>query len=68
MPNLITYSPFFLSISLLIFLGGGFYEKRTIAADEGAFNYFQVLYDKNNVRLPSFPLILPFSLLINHHV
>ncbi|KAF9292675.1 hypothetical protein BGZ88_006273 [Linnemannia elongata] len=30
------------------FACGGFYEKRTIAADEGAFNYFQVLYDKNN--------------------
>ncbi|KAG9061818.1 hypothetical protein KI688_006969 [Linnemannia hyalina] len=30
------------------FACGGFYEKRTIAADQSAFNYFQILYDKNN--------------------
>ncbi|KAF9128660.1 hypothetical protein BG015_004308, partial [Linnemannia schmuckeri] len=30
------------------FTCGGFYEKRTIAEDQSAFNYFQVLHDKNN--------------------
>ncbi|KAG0364240.1 hypothetical protein BGX24_004721 [Mortierella sp. AD032] len=30
-----------------IYVGGGFMEKRTIAADESAINYFLVLYDYN---------------------
>ncbi|KAF9118868.1 hypothetical protein BGX30_004243, partial [Mortierella sp. GBA39] len=30
------------------FACGGFYEKRTIAADQSSFNYFRILYDKNN--------------------
>ncbi|KAG0284111.1 hypothetical protein BGZ96_011524 [Linnemannia gamsii] len=30
------------------FACGGFYEKKTIAADQSTFNYFQVIHDKNN--------------------